>query len=249
MLARDYLNFYFRNHDSLESYPHVAIVDPRTGEQVKVWSGTPFPGPMDFHGQLAEFLDRYSLNANSKNPVIKAKPRQPQPVDVDRMTEDEMLEMALKNSLSNGGGGGGSGSGSGAGVTPSPPGIEDPDSLTKSPAPGAGAEPGEREPSEEPSVFASVSSTKPHVEPEHEPSVTTRIQFRHPTGRIIRRFNAQDPVGRMYEWLKAEPMEGREGVEFELKRMPQGQDLIEVLEQTIEEAGLKQGTVMIEFLE
>lgn len=248
VLARDYLNFYFRNHDNPQSYPHVAIVDPRTGEQVKVWSGTPFPDAGDFHSQLAEFLDRYSLNANSKNPVIKAKSRQPQPVDVDRMTEDEMLEMALKNSLANGGGGSGSGSGSG-GLTPRAPGIEDPDSLTKSPAPGDMAESGQREQSEEMSAFATVSSTKPHVEPEHDPSVTTRIQFRHPTGRIIRRFNAQDPVRRLYEWLKAEPMEGRAGVEFELKRMPQGQDLIEVLDQTIDEAGLKQGTVMIEFLE
>jgi hypothetical protein len=43
-------------------------------------------------------------------------------------------------------------------------------------------------------------------------------------------------------------MEGKEGAEFELKRMPQGQDLIDSLDQTIEEAGLKQGTVMIEFL-
>jgi hypothetical protein len=52
----------------------------------------------------------------------------------------------------------------------------------------------------------------------------------------------------MYEWLKAEPLEGKADVKFELKRMPQGQDLIELLDSTIEEAGLKQGTVMIEFV-
>ena len=234
VLARDYLNFYFRDHENQQCYPHVAIVDPRTGEQVKVWSGTPFPDAADFHSQLAEFLDRYSLNANVKNPVVKSKSRQPQAVDVDRMTEDEMLQMALKNSLN------------GGEPSAQQPSVEDPDSLTKLPGPGEGEE---AEPAAEQSRFAAISSSNPHVEPEHDPTSTTRIQFRHPTGRIIRRFNAQDTVRRMFEWLKAEPMEGKEGLEFELKRMPQGQDLIEDLDKTIEEAGLKQGTVMIEFLD
>ncbi|PHH75702.1 hypothetical protein CDD83_4371 [Cordyceps sp. RAO-2017] len=90
---------------------------------------------------------------------------------------------------------------------------------------------------------------KPHTEPEGEPAAaTTRIQFRHPDGRVIRRFRLQDPVRRIYEWLKAAPLEGKEGVAFELKKMPQGQDLLGSLEGTIEETGLKQGTVMVEFV-
>lgn len=246
VLSRDYLNFYFRDRENPDNYPHVAIVDPRTGEQVKVWSGIPFPNALDFHSQLAEFLDRYSLNANSKNPVPKAKSRPPQTSDLDRMTEEEMLEMALKNSLANGG----------ESSAQQQPGIEDPDSLTKSPRPGdkreeseaAGGGEGQKE-EEAPSRFASISSTNPHTEPEHDPATTTRIQIRHPTGRIIRRFNTQDPVRRLFEWLKADPMDGKTGVEFELTRMPQGQDLIERLDETIEEAGLKQGTVMFEFVD
>lgn len=236
MRRRDYITFYFRDNEDIQSYPHVAIVDPRTGEQLKVWSGIPFPSALDFHSQLAEFLDRYSLEVNSKNPVPKAKSRQPQAMDFDRMTEEQMMEMALQRSLANGG------------DSPNePPRVEDPDALTKSPRPGETEVGAEK--AEEPSVFASISATSPHSEPEHDPAVTTRIQFRHPNGRIIRRFNAQDTVRRLFEWLKAEPMEGKEGTEFELKRMPQGQDLIEALDQTIEEAGLKQGTVMIEFLD
>lgn len=248
VLARDYITFYFPNHENPQNYPHVSIVDPRTGEQVKVWSGTPFPTALDFHGQLVEFLDRYSLNANSKNPVVKVKSKQPKSVDVDRMTEEEMLEMALQNSLAP----------NGSEEQARRSNIVDPDSLTKSPLPTSGegptspfrdatAEPEELSPSQ--GAFAAISSSNPHAEPENVPATTTRIQFRHATGRIIRRFNTQDPVRRIYEWLKAEPMEGKEGVEFELKKMPQGQDLIENLEDTIEEAGLKQGTVMIEFLE
>ena len=237
--AEEYVTFYFpnRGHENPDNYPHVSIVDPRTGEQVKLWSGRPFPSATEFHAELAEFLDRYSLAVNSKNPVAKSTARKPATVDVDRMTEDEMLEMALKNSLA-----GGEGSRSN-----SNPNAQDPDALTKTPDP-TGTESKGKEP-EAASPFAQISSSNPQVEPENDPSTTTRIQFRHPNGRVIRRFNLQDPVRRMFEWLKAEPLDGKEGVEFELKKMPQGQDLIEALDDTIEGSGLKQGTVMIEFIE
>jgi hypothetical protein len=246
--AQEYVTFYFpnRTHENPDNYPHVSIVDPRTGEQVKVWSGRPFPKAVDFHAELVEFLDRYSLAANSKNPVAKATTRKPAVVDVDRMTEDEMLEMALKNSLA-------PGSGAESSRSTSTANIQDPDALTKSQDAsdeigGKGKEP-EPAPAPEQSAFALIPSGKPHTEPDNNPASTTRIQFRHPTGRVIRRFNLQEPVRRIYEWLKAEPMEGKEGVEFELKKMPQGQDLIGDLERSIEESGLKQGTVMIEFIE
>ncbi|KAL5092484.1 hypothetical protein Trisim1_001737 [Trichoderma cf. simile WF8] len=232
--AEEYITFYFPNqgHENPDNYPHVSIVDPRTGEQVKVWSGKPFPTAVEFHAEVAEFLDRYSLAANSKNPVARAAAKKPQVIDVDRMTEEEMLEMALKNSLA-----GAEASGSGSGSTPS---VHDPDALTKEPQQSGGQE--------AQSPFDQISSTNPHTEPANNPATTTRIQFRHPDGRVIRRFNLQDDVRTMYEWLKAEPLEGKAGVKFELKRMPQGQDLIELLDTTIEEAGLKQGTVMIEFV-
>lgn len=237
--AQEYITFYFPNqgHENPDNYPHVSIIDPRTGEQVKVWSGRPFPSPVDFHAELAEFLDRYSLEANSKNPVAQANAKKPQAVDVDRMTEEEMLEMALKNSLAGAEGSTGS---------TSTPNVHDPDALTKSQAEEKCKGP---EPPAAQSPFAQISSTNPHTEPENNPATTTRIQFRHPTGRVIRRFNLQDPIRRIYEWLRAEPLEGKEGVEFELKKMPQGQDLIDSLDGTIEENGLKQGTVMIEFID
>lgn len=236
--AEEYIQFYFpgQGHENPDNYPHVSIIDPRTGEQVKVWSGRPFPSARDFHAELAEFLDRYSLAANSKNPVAKASARKPQPVDVERMTEDEMLEMALKNSMA----------GASGERSESNPNIHDPDALTKSVDLGQAAEP-EASPADDP--FKQISSSEPHTEPENNPATTTRIQFRHPNGRVIRRFNLQDPVRRIFEWLKAEPLEGKEGVAFELKQMPQGKDLLEDLEKTIEENGLKQGTVMIEFIE
>ncbi|KAK1826372.1 hypothetical protein QBC39DRAFT_22675 [Podospora conica] len=242
-LAERYIGFYFPNqsHENINNYPHVSVIDPRTGEQVKVWSGSPFPSALDFYGQLVEFLDRYSLAANSKNPVTKAK-RPERSVNVDRMTEDEMLQLAMQNSLE-------AANGSLA------PDVVDPDELTKSTgdvSQGKGkGKAGEEEAvaAAEPSAFARIPSDRPHVEPAADPKTTTRIQIRNPPSRIIRRFGLDERVARLYEWLKAEPLPGKEGVEFELKSMPQGVNLLECLDATIAEAGLANGTVMVEFVE
>ncbi|KAH0010906.1 hypothetical protein KCU78_g10203, partial [Aureobasidium melanogenum] len=243
-----YVQYYFQNRDSDDAYPHIAIVDPRTGEQVKIWSGTPVPKASDFLMDLHEFLDRYSLKAFAKNPVATRKPEK-KSKDVDKMSEEEMLEMAMQNSLQQGG----------TGIK-----DEDPDALTKAESikgkgtvvdpdamdivdTGVPIDNAETEPSaSQAGPFAQIASDKPHTEPT-DPVSSTRIQFRYSGGRQIRRFGLQEEVRRMYEWLKASPVEGKQGVDFELVFM--GRNLIEALDQTIEEAGLKNGSVMIEFLE
>ncbi|KAK0661236.1 hypothetical protein QBC41DRAFT_37019 [Cercophora samala] len=242
--AERYINFYFPNqtHENPNNYPHVSVIDPRTGEQVKVWSGIPFPSASDFHAQLVEFLDRYSLAANSKNPVTKAK-RPERVIDFDRLTEEQQLELALQNSLEAATGG-------------SPPStLDDPDALTRSTGNLSAADKGKgkaEEPTAEPpkpeSAFDKIPSDKPHTEPAVDPKTTTRIQIRHSNGRTIRRFGLDETVARVYEWIKAEPpVAGKEGVPFELKTSPSGVDLIDLLDQTIKEAGLANGTVMLEF--
>ncbi|KUI58098.1 UBX domain-containing protein 5 [Cytospora mali] len=264
--ATEYNTFYFNQQaqENKENFPHVSIIDPRTGEQVKVWSGLPFPQAQEFHAQLVEFLDRYSLAQNSKNPVSKQK-RPQRAVDVDRMTEEEMLEMAMRNSLETNGNGDSSASVSVSASALNA--VQDPDELTKSlelekgkgkaaaldevmgGTPDAEAE-ADAALSAQSAAFASIAADKPHTEPAHDPATTTRIQFRHPEGRTIRRFAVSDPVRRIYEWLKAEPItEDRAGQEFELKVVPPTRDLIDDLDKTIAEAGVKQATVMIEFVE
>jgi len=237
--GQQYMNYYFHARDSSDAYPHIAIVDPRTGEQVKVWSGPPIPEPVEFHAQLHEFLDRYSLNVNAKNPVAKRK-SESKKKDLGRMTEEEMLEMALKNSMDNSQG----------------PKDDDPDALTKSTenikgkgkAEEAALEPEASAPSNP--VFAAISAHAPHTEPTvTDPKITTRIQFRGPSGRpIVRRFNLSDPVRRVYEWIKSDvPWEGKQGAEFDLAFM--GKNLIDHLDETVEAAGLKGASVMVEFLD
>lgn len=240
--GQQYVNYYFHARESPDAYPHIAIVDPRTGEQVKVWSGPPIPEPVDFHAQLHEFLDRYSLKAHARNPVATRKAENKK-VDVNRMTEEEMLEMALQNSLGAGGEG---------------PKDHDPDALTKGTSNDKGkAKVDEATEATEPPTngsadtpFAQISSTNPHTEPTTTDSkTTTRVQFRGGPGRpIVRRFNLSDPVRRIYEWIKAgHPWEGKEGAEFDLSFM--GKNLMDFLDSTIEEAGLKGASVMVEFIE
>ena len=242
--AANYIRYYFHAVHSSDAYPHVAIVDPRTGEQVKVWSGTPVPTAREFLDQLHEFLDRYSLKANSRNPVATRKPEKKK-IDVDKMTEEQMLEMALQNSLE--------------GSKPGPK-DDDPDVLTRDQAQQQGdvsmSDPNadtaaptgsDQNGSTSVSPFAQISSSSPHEEPEPDTPNTTRIQFRHPGGRIIRRFGLQDQVRRIYEWLKAAPLEGKQEQAFELIFM--GKNLVEAIDMTIEQAGLRNGSVMVEYVE
>lgn len=242
-----YVQYYFPGLDVQDNYPHIAIVDPRTGEQVKIWSGPPVVKPSDFLMQLHEFLDRYSLDDTVRNPVAKRKPDVKPHSKLDTMTEDEMLEMALRNSLE--------------GQNPTK--HEDPDELTRSVADISGkgkgratspdlvdlespTENGDDEDDEPSRFFKSIPSNKPHQEPSPDPATTTRIQFRHSSGRVIRRFSLSDPVRRLYEWLKASPLEGKADVEFELVSM--GQNLINMLDTSIQDAGLKNGTVMVGYM-
>jgi len=232
-----YIQYYFPLKDSDAAYPHIAIVDPRTGEQLKIWSGRPTPNAGDFLMQLVEFLDRYSFDMAKKNPVARRKVEKAKAVDVDRLTEEEMLDLALQNSLANS-------------TDPVGPKEDDPDAMTKSfvnEDKGKGKELEEEASPTASSPFLQISSLSPHSEPTAQGPNVTRIQFRHSDGRIVRKFEVTDPVRRMYEWLKAEPISGKEGIPFELK--DRGKDLMEHLDQTIEEAGLKQSTVMVEYLE
>ena len=242
--GNQYVQYYFQGRDSADAYPHIAIVDPRTGEQVKVWSGLPAPKASDFLMQLHEFLDRYSLKASAKNPVARRKPETKREAQIDKMTEEEMLEMAMQNSLA---------------PPTSSRRASDPDELTRNAENIAlsnmkgmeeDASMADTEPSQANghtrSLFAHISATNPHSEPPSDAS-STRVQFRHPNGRVVRRFALSDPVRRIYEWLKASPLDGKEGVEFDLVCM--SKNLIEHLDETIEQAGLKNSSVMVEFVE
>ncbi|KAK4184707.1 hypothetical protein QBC35DRAFT_391088 [Podospora australis] len=243
-----FINRYLTHgqHENPANFPYVCVIDPRTGEQVKVWSRCPFYSASEFLTEVAEFLDRYSLDLNSKNPVPKKKAAQPV-VDYSRLSEEEMLRIAMQNSLETTNGTGSHQAG-----------VVDPDALTQSvgdlgaedKGKGKAAQDSSTAAPVEESAFARIPSDKPHVEPEADPKTSTRVQIRYSGGRAIRRFLLDDKVQRIYEWLKAEPVDqDKKGVEFQLKTFPSSEDLIEKLDQTISEAKLANGTIGIEYIE
>lgn len=258
-----YIQYYFPAHDSGDAYPHIAIVDPRTGEQVKVWSGPPAPKASEFLMQLHEFLDRYSLSATARNPVAKRKPEKKR--GVDSMSEQEQLEIAMQASLANQ-----IGSNNSNNDLLTPNNDDDPDALTRSigdlidlsnpstsiPTPKKDDQQRQQQSllsstsssngTPQPSVFDLISSTTPYTEPLPTAPNTTRIQFRHPSGRrIVHRFLLSDPIRRIYEMLKADALKESDSKPFELVYM--GRNLIGELDLSIQDAGLKNGTVMVEF--
>lgn len=248
--GRDYVRLYIQQaaHPGLtsedgiiqQSFPHIGIIDPRTGEQVKVWTSMP-KNAAEFLHQLHEFLDRYSLRADAKNPVARtARPK----VDVEHMTEEQMLEMALQASLS----------GPSSGTPPE----QDPDHLTRgTDLMDVEKEPEvkEKEPVEE-TPFQKISSHNHHSEPPPGPE-STRIQFKlHDGSRVVRRFLLKDTVERLFEYVKADLLpeqaakkgdDSDVGKEFELVTM--GKRLIDLLDETVEGAGLKMATIMVETVE
>lgn len=256
--GRDYIRYYLQkaadpsqrfNSDVANLFPHIAIIDPRTGEQVKVWNDTP-KEPMEFVMQLHEFLERYSLKVDAKNPVQRTSKVKP---NVAHMTEDEMMQLAMQNSL-----------GPAASTSDG-----DPDTLTKDNSDSdlmdfedssKGKEPETIQDDEELTPFSRIRADAHHAEPPPGPE-TTRIQFRmHDGTRVVRRFLLKDYVERLFEYVKADmlpeheakkPAEERRTAqgerEFDLVGL--GKKLIEFLNLTVDEAGLKNGTVMVEVMD
>jgi hypothetical protein len=235
--GRDYIRLYIPEAVagiSNDLFPHIGIVDPRTGELVKVWTTMPNDS-LEFVHTLHEFLERYSLRVDAKNPVQRKS--KPKTQDISRLTEEEMMQIAMENSL-------------GSGASNSPHGL-DPDALTKE-----GTDSVEIESLSEPkgkevekTPFQMIPRNNHHQEPPQGPD-TTRIQFKlHDGSRKVRRFLLNDPVVRLFEYVKADllPEIGADHQEFELVSL--GKRLIDVLDQTVESTGLKMGTVMVETME
>ncbi|KAF3919383.1 hypothetical protein ABW21_db0206000 [Orbilia brochopaga] len=267
-----YINLYLNQRYPPPDFPHIGIIDPRTGELLKSW--TRVPDKNEFLMQLHEFLERYSLDPTVKMPV-QQKPKERQR-GVEHMTEDEMMQLALQQSLGVAGG-----NGSGSGTEDS----SDPDLLTKSegkrravemdsdedlidlegsPPPmmhgaahvagGGSSTAAPAAPAEPVSVFASIAKDKHHSEPPAGVPGVTRVQFRMPDGtRLVRRFALTDKVERIFEFVKADLLpehskkigdEALAGREFGLQSLKK--NLIEMLDVSIEGAGLQMATIMVD---
>lgn len=230
----------YKNYYPFQEYPHIAILDPRTGEQVKVFESK-VPQVAEFLQDVHDFLSRFSLDPGHKNPVADLpRPKK----DPSHMTEDEQIEMAVRESLGK--------------QEDAPVVISDDDgdqvanayqqpqtSGSAAPYAGGGGDggdgDGDHELTEE-DVFATILPEQIE-EPAAGPD-TTRIQFRLGSGkRVIRRFNLSDPVRTIFSFLKNDVDEVK-GQYFTLTS--ERKKLIDLLDETVESAGLKNSSVMVE---
>ncbi len=216
-LASVYIQRYgLHNRDDC---PHIAILDPMTGERLKFWSRE-VPKVDSFRQELETFLEEFSLDPKSTNPTVK----EPTPeIDPTTLSEEKQMELAIKESLG------------GAQATQNQPPSENE----------------AEEESEETSETANLklfNSIEPvnHPEPDNKPGITTRIQVRTGDGkRLVRRFDAMnDTVKTIYEVIKSHWPEYA-STPFQLTTHAR-ENLIEKLHESINDAGLKNSSILLE---
>lgn len=224
--AREYISSHFPVYKLQGAYPHVAIVDPRTGEQLMLWSGH-IPKAKDFLADLHEFLDQYSLDPRSKKAIRRPKGKE---IDREPMREVEAEAdqpwciQSVEQPLS---------------FLDDLYGVSD---TEESPH-------GKPNTSTSPSLplnssyLGELSSSSPKTEtlnPCHSGSATghagtTIINFCRLSGQVTtQEFSLIDPVRVMYEWLESREDGGghqREGRRLSLSI--EGRDLSEALNERI----------------
>ncbi|KAK9365057.1 hypothetical protein V1509DRAFT_634447 [Lipomyces kononenkoae] len=242
----------FLSYYPTRKFPYIAILDPRTGEEMKSWSEV--PAPEDWVMSVHEFLDRFSLDPKSRNPLGKMAKHKP----IDHMSESEQLKFALKQSL--GQDPDESEAASDLSSVSAADSIYEDDLVEE--VSSSFRDKGKKKievidldddaPKPEPEetaedVFAAIQPVE-RSEPPPDPTTTTRVQIRLGDGsRKIRRFNLTDPVRNLFEYVKADFPETR-GRHFQIISTDR-KKLIEFLDLTIEEVGLKNAVVLVEIEE
>ncbi|ESW96162.1 hypothetical protein KL918_000110 [Ogataea parapolymorpha] len=204
---------YYINMYPFSEYPHIAILDPMTGERLKMWSGVP-----NFHvwvEQVVDFMDRFSLDKNKKNPIVQHSVRP----DVSSLSEEQQIKMAMEHSLN-------------------PDAARQQDSVDivdLDNGEGTKERPLELE-SDEP-VIEAVDV------PDPEGTDVTRIQIRSGDGRrVVKKFALQDPVLRVFQFVKY--YFGIDNKPFHLTM--QRENLIDKLDQTVQQCGLRNASLLLE---
>lgn len=207
----------------IKEYPHIAIIDPRTGERVKVWNSSTIE-PDGFLIELHDFLEQYSLDPNFKNPVLQKSPVK----RIEDMTEAEQINAALiaslkdRNSTSNDK-------------------VFDKKEIVVIPDDSENTDHNDIQNSL--SLFQSISTIAP-PEPEST-SLVTNIQFRFSDGsKKIRSFNLSDKISRLFEYLRSELRTDTREFGLVYNRIK----LINELDRTLDELKLKNVSITVEFL-
>ncbi|SCU95946.1 LAME_0F14202g1_1 [Lachancea meyersii CBS 8951] len=224
--ARPYVQFY--GPHSKDDLPHIAILDPITGERVKQWNRD-VPSPLEFVKDVQDFLSQFSLQPGSINPTV----REPTPeLDPTLLSEEQQMELAIQESLNRG--------------------KAEQAPAEAMPTMGVEAEDdSEQVQNNDPhrALFDSISAQKDHTEPPNDPVKTTRIQIRIKDGRrVIRRFRlVEDTVRTIFEVVKG-TIDGFQSEYFTLSDHARG-NLLDKLDKTISDADLKNSSLLLELVQ
>ncbi|EDO18652.1 hypothetical protein Kpol_1055p8 [Vanderwaltozyma polyspora DSM 70294] len=91
--AQQYIQYY--GLSDKEILPHIAILDPMTGERLRQWNKT-VPKKETFLREVEEFLNDFSLDPNTANPIV----REPTPeIDPTTLTEEQQMDFAIRQSM------------------------------------------------------------------------------------------------------------------------------------------------------
>jgi len=172
--------------------PHIGIIDPRTGELVKSWTG--FIDPSNMFQHLLDFLeDNYLLDDDIVSPrkskqqpiTIDSSPTEEKIKSVWNMTESEQLNAALAASISN---------------------KEKEENMIPSTKDSSAEIPITSREEIVPNVVKIIKSTlSNNVE-----SGDCIIQIRESNGHILKQsFNSTDPVQSIYDFVETNRTDGK----------------------------------------
>lgn len=215
--GESYVNFYH-----LDSLPHIAILDPLTGERVYKFVEGNVPTVDEWLQEVDKFLDKFSLYGTN-NPMVKHDVK----FDPDALTEEQQIEYAMKQSVQDNGN------------TEEEAIVVDDEK-----------EPEPEEPQEDADPFNNILANDYDVGDTTDP--TTRLQVRFPNGkRLVHKFKLDDKVINLYEWLKFRLSQEDYGIgetqKFILSNASNRSiKLIDSLDSTLAQANLKNASILLE---
>lgn len=212
--GQKFVNFY-----PVESYPHISIIDPRTGERVKSWNVQ--LSPADFLMEVTDFLDANSLSDWSASGP--PPPKKPKSKTVSEMSEEEQLNAALAASMES---------------SEENELVEAAMRESEKLAEASKLQP--QQPPEAEGVDGVIAQV--NVEPPAGDANATRIQIRNSADgtRQVRRFYKCDSIRSLFAFIKASVTEEPFDLKFHRE------SLALKLDQTISDAGLENASITIE---
>ncbi|KAI8620502.1 hypothetical protein BC830DRAFT_522818 [Chytriomyces sp. MP71] len=214
--GRQHMSFY-----KVQGLPYFAIIDPRTGESMKVWRTTPKKG--ELLQEFATFLDLYSLESHRAPAPSKRKAN----ASVGELTEEEQMALAIAASMETPAGGGSSSSAKKMQLD------DDVMDIT------------EEAESAEDRLLDEWASIPSKAGPEPQTGDITRVQFKLPDGsKFVRKFLKTEKVKAMFSFVKENLASNDMLDKFELLNFRDA--LYSKLDLTLQEAGVVNASVIVE---